>query len=78
MDSIGSPGKPHASELSVVQEETKEPAQVDSALRFLHEAGPATHTAEEEKALLRKVDWMIMPLASAVYFLQFMDKNIRE
>lgn len=78
MDSIGSPVKPQISELSVVQEETKKPAQVDSALRFLHEAGTATHTPEEENALVRKIDWMIMPLASAVYFLQFMDKNIRE
>ncbi|TGO21196.1 hypothetical protein BPAE_0234g00080 [Botrytis paeoniae] len=32
-------------------------------------------TAAEEKALLRKIDWRLMPLLTASYFLQFLDKS---
>ncbi|RAL62620.1 hypothetical protein DID88_004467 [Monilinia fructigena] len=32
-------------------------------------------TAAEEKALLRKIDWRLMPLLMASYFLQFLDKS---
>ncbi|KAK5054739.1 hypothetical protein LTR84_001631 [Exophiala bonariae] len=56
---------------------TKEPGTtVDSALTFLHEANITTISAEDEKILLRKIDWMIMPLMSAVYLMQFIDKNL--
>lgn len=51
-------------------------ATVDSALKFLHEANVTTTSAEDEKALVRKIDWMIMPLMSAVYLMQFIDKNL--
>ena len=66
--------KPAATEVAVVLQE--KPALVDSALNFLHETAVTTYTAEEEKALIRKIDWMIMPLMGAVYFLQFIDKNL--
>ncbi|KAF5869123.1 putative vitamin h protein [Botrytis fragariae] len=32
-------------------------------------------TTAEEKALLRKIDWRLMPLLTASYFLQFLDKS---
>jgi hypothetical protein len=66
--------KPIAMEVSVVSEEKS--VLVDSALNFLREAGEPTFSLEEEKALVRKVDWMLMPLLAAVYFLQFVDKNL--
>ncbi|KEF57192.1 uncharacterized protein A1O9_07382 [Exophiala aquamarina CBS 119918] len=49
---------------------------VDSALTFLHSATVTMTSTEEEKRLVRKVDWMIMPLLSAVYLMQFIDKNL--
>ena len=49
----------------------------DEALRFLkaqHAVGELT--AEEEKKLVRKIDWMIMPLMWACYCLQYLDKTL--
>ena len=49
----------------------------DEALRFLknqHDVGELT--AEEEKKLLRKIDWMIMPLMWSCYCLQYLDKTL--
>lgn len=66
--------KPIAREVSKIAEE--KPALADSALSFLHEVGEATFTEDEEKELVRVVDWMILPLLAAVYFLQFLDKNL--
>ncbi|KAL7928218.1 major facilitator superfamily domain-containing protein [Trichoderma chlorosporum] len=63
MPQIIEPEKPIAREVSNIAEE--KPVLADSALRFLH-----------EKNLLRTIDWMIMPLLAAVYFLQFPDKNL--
>lgn len=53
------------------------PNDGDEALRFLknqHDVGELT--AEEEKKLLRKVDWMIMPLMWSCYCLQYLDKTL--
>jgi hypothetical protein len=49
----------------------------DEALRFLknqHVVGELT--AEEEKKLVRKIDWMIMPLMWTCYCLQYLDKTL--
>jgi hypothetical protein len=49
----------------------------DEALRFLksqHAVGEMT--AEEEKKLVRKIDWMIMPLMWSCYCLQYLDKTL--
>ncbi|KPI40402.1 Thiamine pathway transporter THI73 [Cyphellophora attinorum] len=49
----------------------------DKALEFLR-----SNTAEgevgavDEKSLVRKIDWMIMPLMWACYFLQYLDKTL--
>lgn len=51
---------------------------VDEALQFLHaNAATAQLTDIDEKKLMRKVDWMIMPLMFAVYYLQYTDKTLR-
>jgi hypothetical protein len=49
----------------------------DEALRFLrsqHAVGELT--AAEEKKLVRKIDWMIMPLMWGCYCLQYLDKTL--
>lgn len=49
----------------------------DEALQFLknnHNVG--AFTAEEEKRLVRKIDWMIMPLMWSCYCLQYLDKTL--
>lgn len=49
----------------------------DEALRFLknqHAVGEMT--AEEERKLVRKIDWMIMPLMWSCYCLQYLDKTL--
>ncbi|PON30922.1 major facilitator superfamily transporter [Trichoderma gamsii] len=49
---------------------------VDSALVFLNNASDVTFTEDEDRSLVRKVDWMLLPLLAAVYMLQFVDKNL--
>jgi hypothetical protein len=51
---------------------------VDDALPFLQSHGHVTLlNEEEENILVRKIDWMILPLLSVVAFLQFLDKSLR-
>lgn len=51
---------------------------VDEALQFLHANAATAHLTDiDEKRLMRKVDWMIMPLMFAVYYLQYTDKTLR-
>jgi hypothetical protein len=55
------------------------PKDGDEALRFLksqHAIGEMT--AGEEKKLVRKIDWMIMPLMWSCYCLQYLDKTLGE
>ncbi|KAJ5093197.1 hypothetical protein N7456_009058 [Penicillium angulare] len=47
---------------------------VDAALEFLHGENNAVAIEIDEKALVRKIDWMIMPLMWAAYNLQYLDK----
>jgi hypothetical protein len=72
--------------------ETKDPSHVDEkvpekaayangdkALEFLRyneegEEGTVVHI--DEKALVRKIDWMIVPIMFACYFLQYLDKSL--
>ena len=50
---------------------------VDEALKFL-EANAGTVRLEDvdEKSLMRKVDWTLMPLMFLCYFLQYSDKTL--
>ncbi|KAJ5919787.1 hypothetical protein N7454_009622 [Penicillium verhagenii] len=48
--------------------------KADAALEFLHGEDNAVAIDVDEKALVRKIDWMIIPLMWAAYNLQFLDK----
>lgn len=51
----------------------------DKALEFLRtEAEVGEGDAIEEKRLVRKIDWQIVPLMFCCYFLQYLDKSLRE
>ena len=55
--------------------------KVDEALHFLEDGrdvGEGQLSEINDKKLIRKVDWMLMPLMFACYFLQYSDKTLRE
>lgn len=52
------------------------PSVVDSALTFLGDTDEVSFSLEEEKTLVRKIDWILMPPIAMVYFVQFIDKNL--
>ncbi|KAL1605847.1 hypothetical protein SLS59_002966 [Nothophoma quercina] len=72
--------------------EIKDPIQVDEKvpeksaykdadkalefLRFNDEGEEGTVVAIDETALIRKIDWMIVPIMFACYFLQYLDKSL--
>ena len=70
-----SPSPPHSDiEIGVVEEPSK---NGDEALKFLksaHDVGVLT--PEDERRLVRKIDWMIMPLMWCCYCLQYLDKTL--
>lgn len=52
----------------------------DKALEFLRFNGDGEEgiaIAIDEKALVRKIDWMVVPIMFACYFLQYLDKSLR-
>jgi hypothetical protein len=56
---------------------TASPKDGDAALAFLRSNVADGETqAIDEKALVRKIDWMIMPLMWGCYFLQYLDKTL--
>ncbi|KAF2102537.1 MFS general substrate transporter [Rhizodiscina lignyota] len=61
---------------TIVQEKNIASGDVDEALKFLRDGGISSNVEINEKALLRKIDWMMMPLMFSVYFLQYMDKTL--
>ena len=51
----------------------------DKALEFLRtEAGVGEGEDVDEKRLVRKIDWMIVPLMFCCYLLQYLDKSLRK
>ena len=74
-DAIGPPDSDiEIGSVAVVEKPTQND---DEALQFLknqHDVGELT--PEEEKRLLRKIDWMIMPLMWSCYCLQYLDKTL--
>ncbi|KAJ6110881.1 allantoate permease [Penicillium sp. IBT 16267x] len=50
------------------------PGTVDAAYEFLRAEGSTVLSDIDEKRLVRKIDWMIMPLMWACYNLQYLDK----
>ncbi|KAI9372632.1 allantoate permease [Aspergillus egyptiacus] len=64
---------------TTVDIEAKKPSpiasdKVDAALDFLSSGETIVFSEEEEKKLVRKIDWMIVPMMWAVYYLQYQDK----
>jgi hypothetical protein len=57
--------------------EVKDVKNADAALDFLRYEGEGVMmTAEDEKRLVRKIDWMIMPLMWCCYVAQYLDKTL--
>ncbi|KAF2120374.1 major facilitator superfamily domain-containing protein [Lophiotrema nucula] len=52
-------------------------SDADKALEFLavNEQGDE-HTIVDEKKLVKRIDWMIVPIMFACYFLQYLDKSL--
>ncbi|KAH6666792.1 allantoin permease [Halenospora varia] len=64
-------------EIGDVQKKAIPTAETDDALKFLRRDDE--HGAFEdidEKVLLRKIDWMVMPLMFSCYILQYLDKTL--
>lgn len=49
---------------------------VDAALEYLNHENTSVMTEIDEKKLLRKIDWMVVPLMWACYNLQYLDKTL--
>ena len=49
---------------------------VDAALDFLRGEGASATRAIDERALIRKIDWMVVPLMFLCYNLQYLDKTL--
>jgi hypothetical protein len=52
------------------------PVSVDAALQYLRNEGGIDDAQINEKALLRKIDMMVLPLMLGVYIAQFLDKSL--
>lgn len=50
--------------------------EVDGALAFLQNEADASITELDQKRLVRKIDFRIMPLLFGVYVLQYIDKSL--
>lgn len=59
-----------------IEERKESLVQVDAALEFLNHEDTATMTTIDEKKLVRKIDWMIIPLMWCCYNLQYLDKTL--
>lgn len=55
-------------------EEKPQNTDADPALQFIG-GEEVEYTPEEEKSVLRKVDWALMPMLCWIYALQFADKT---
>ncbi|KAK8108515.1 hypothetical protein PG984_014316 [Apiospora sp. TS-2023a] len=52
------------------------PTDADAALEFMNHESAGTITEVDEKKLVRKIDWRIVPLMWACYNLQYLDKTL--
>ncbi|RMZ73477.1 major facilitator superfamily transporter [Pyrenophora seminiperda CCB06] len=74
---VSSPTSPQQGDVEIGTVEEQPIRNGDEALSFLknaHDVGELT--PEGEKRLLRKIDWMIMPLMWSCYCLQYLDKTL--
>ncbi|PSK60358.1 High-affinity nicotinic acid transporter [Elsinoe australis] len=69
--------RPESPTDSVEKGEVIDVSKADAALAFLRDRGDVPEmTPQDEKRLIRKIDWMIMPLMWACYVLQYLDKTL--
>jgi hypothetical protein len=59
-----------------VEEKRVELVDVDAALDYLNHEDTTLMSEVDEKKLVRKIDWMIVPLLFLCYCLQFLDKTL--
>lgn len=71
---MGNPESECAVDIEAKETSPVASSKADAALDFLQSGDSVSFSEVEEKALVRKIDWMIVPLMWAVYFLQYLDK----
>lgn len=59
-----------------VEEKRVELVDVDAALDYLNHEDTTLMSEVDEKKLVRKIDWMIVPLLFLCYCLQYLDKTL--
>lgn len=59
-----------------IEEKRVELGDVDAALEYLNHEDTTLMSEIDEKKLVRKIDWMIVPLMWLCYFLQYLDKTL--
>jgi hypothetical protein len=72
----GGVGAVNAPAESVIGKQEIPLREVDGALAFLRNETDYEFTELDEKKLLRKIDFLIMPLLFGVYVLQCIDKSL--
>ncbi|KAJ9155594.1 Allantoate permease [Pleurostoma richardsiae] len=66
----------NASAIDTEAQDLKRPKDADVALDFLNHEAAGTMTEVDEKKLVRKIDWRIVPLMWMCYNLQYLDKTL--
>lgn len=59
-----------------IEEKRVELGDVDAALEYLNHEDTTLMSEIDEKKLVRKIDWMIVPLLWLCYCLQYLDKTL--
>nr|RBR01375.1 hypothetical protein FVER53263_04377 [Fusarium verticillioides] len=73
-DVAAAPAAEHADQIDTITP-VKETDKAALFLKQMSVTGPIIFTPEEEKAVLRKIDWRILPLILIAYFFQQLDKS---
>ena len=74
-DQIGDKTAQIATILSPSGEEVVLSGDVDDAMKYAEEIRDFEYTEEEDKKLVRKLDWCLLPMMGLSYSLQFLDKT---
>lgn len=59
-----------------IEEKRVELGDVDAALEYLNHEDTTLMSEIDEKKLVRKIDWMIVPLLWLCYCFQYLDKTL--
>ncbi|KAI1637110.1 allantoate permease [Biscogniauxia mediterranea] len=65
-----------STEKTEVERQSPKTVDVDAALEYLNHDNATTMTQVNEKELVKKIDWAIVPLMWACYNLQYLDKTL--